>query len=60
MNELSLALWLDQSVSIAFSLVYNIYFIRLCVAEYEEVMSQQFHLYTRIFREHWLHAKLLA
>lgn len=51
---------LDQSVGIALSLVHYIYLICLCVAEYEEVVSQQFHLNAGILGIHGLDIELLG
>ena len=55
-----LELWLDQTIRIAFSLVYHIYFICLGIAEYKEIMSDQFHLNTSFFRIHRFHRKFFG
>ena len=55
-----LALRLDQTKCISFSLVYDIDLVCLCIAEYEEIVSGQFHLHTCILRIHWLHTKSLG
>lgn len=55
-----LALRLDQTKCISFSLVYDIDLVCLCIAEYEEIVSGQFHLHTCILRIHWLHTKLAS
>ena len=47
----------NQTISIAFTFINNIYLFCFCVIEYEEIMSQKFHLYAGIFRIHWLDAE---
>ena len=44
--------WFDQSKCSVLTSIYNIYFVRLCVTEYIKIMSEKFHLNTRIFRIH--------
>ncbi len=51
------ALRLDQTVGVVLSLVNDVYFVGLCIAEYEEGVSKKFHLYAGIFRIHWFHAE---
>lgn len=45
---------------VATSLVYDIDFVCLCIAEYEEIMSEKFHLYTCVLGIHGLDAKALG
>ena len=46
------ALRLDQTVGVVLSLVNDVYFVGLCIAEYKEGVSKKFHLYAGIFRIH--------
>ena len=50
----------DQTVCAAFSLIYYIHFLCLCIEEYEEIMSQKLHLYAGILRVHGFHIKMLG
>ena len=50
----------DQSESTILSSVYYTYLICFCVAEYEKVMAQKFHLYAGIFRKHWFDTKFFC
>ena len=55
-----LKFWFDQAIRISFSIVNYIYLLGLCIEEYKEIMSQQFHLYTCIFRIHGFNTKFLG
>ena len=57
---LTLSLRLYKTVCVALSLIYHINFIRLCIAEYIEVMSKKFHLDAGIFWIHWFDVKFFA
>ena len=47
----------DQTVGSILSLIYDIDFVCLSIAEYVEVMSEKFHLNAGILREHWFDAE---
>ena len=53
-----LEFWLDESVCVALSLVYNIDLIRLCVSENIEVMANKIHLDTCVLWIHRLYSEL--
>ena len=54
---LILELWFNQTISIAFSLVYHIYFLCLRIQKNIEIMPQKLHLHTGVFRIHGFETK---
>ena len=52
--------WFNQSERSVLSAVNNIYFVCLGIAEYIEIMSEKFHLYTGIFRIHWFETEFFG
>lgn len=49
---------LDQSERTVFPLINHIYFVCLCIGEYEKAVSQKLHLDAGILGEHGFDAKL--
>ena len=60
MLRTSLELWLDETICVALSLIYNIHFVCLCVSKYIKIVSQKIHLNACILRIHRLNCELLC